>query len=141
MEAFAEPPWGEFRAFYEEEYASAVRLAYLLTGSRSECEDIAQDAFARIHHRYDLLDNPAAYLRTTIVNAARTRHRARGRAARRAHLLVVPANHVIEPAALEVLDVLDGLPWRYKAVLVLRYWGDASEAEIAEACSDAVSAR
>lgn len=121
---------GSFSDFYRAEYASAVQLAHLLTGSSSECEDVAQDAFARLQLRFAELEEPAAYLRVTIVNLCRSRHRRQARVDRRRHL-----TSVVEPVPLgaqELLDAVDTLPYRYKAVIVLRYWADLTEVEIAK---------
>ncbi len=52
-----------------------VRLARLLTGSVAIAEDLTHDAFVRVAPRLDSLDRPAAYLRTTVVNACRSHHR------------------------------------------------------------------
>jgi DNA-directed RNA polymerase specialized sigma24 family protein len=57
-----------FEEFYATEFARTTRLAHLLTGRNDVAEDLAQDAMARIHRHFDGLDNPAAYLRTTVVN-------------------------------------------------------------------------
>jgi RNA polymerase sigma factor (sigma-70 family) len=108
-----------------------VRLAHALTGSAEAAEDIVQDAFARILGRTDCLDSPGGYLRTTVVNLCRDRERRR----RRERRLRTPSADplTLSLRASEVVDVLLQLPYRQRAVLVLRYWGDWSEVEIAEA--------
>jgi RNA polymerase sigma-70 factor (sigma-E family) len=118
-----------FAVFYRSEYSSAVRLARLLV-PHGAAEDLAQEAFSRLHGRFDTIDNPPAYLRTTLVNLGRTWHRRRAREADR--LADVPRVEPTELGANEMLDAIDGLPYRQKAVVVLRYWLDLSEAEIAE---------
>jgi RNA polymerase sigma factor (sigma-70 family) len=108
-----------------------VRLAHALTGSVDAAEDIVQDAFARILGRTDGLDSPGGYLRTTVVNLCRDRERRRRRERR---LRTPSADRItLSLGASEVVDVLLRLPYRQRAVLVLRYWGDWSEVEIAEA--------
>src|SRR4051812_14226761 len=60
---------------YTEHYVSVARLAYLLVGDRTQAEDLAHEAFARLHAKYDRLkdkDRALAYLRTTVVNQARS---------------------------------------------------------------------
>ena len=64
-----------FGQFYSAEFAAAVRLAHLLTGRDDVAEDLAQDAMERVHKHFAELDNPAAYLRTAVVNRCRNWHR------------------------------------------------------------------
>ena len=117
--------------FYRAEYPGVVRLAHALTGNAETAEDVSQEAFARIVHRIDELDNPCGYLRTIVVNLCRDRERRR----HREHRAGPPSWS--EPSlsldASEMIDVLLRLPYRQRATLVLRYWGDWSEVEIAEA--------
>ena len=120
----------QFDCFYRANYAWAVRVAGLLTGDRWIAEDVAQDSFSRMHPRFDDLDNPAAFLRTCVVNACRSLNRRRVRdAARERPSAAAPAGL----DARELLDAVDRLPYRQKAVLVLRYYADLSEADIAMA--------
>jgi RNA polymerase sigma-70 factor (sigma-E family) len=118
-----------FVLFYQAEYPGMVRLAHALTGSAESAEDVVQDAFARLHDRVGGLENPGGYLRTTVVNLCRDRER-HGRRERDLNSQTpdVPA---LSLGASELVDVLLSLPYRQRAVLVLRYWGDWSEAEIA----------
>lgn len=123
-----------FTGFYESHYAATARLAYLLTQSDLVYEDLVQEAFTKLHDRFDDLDRPAAYLRVTIVNLCRQWHRGEGRRARR-HQLVAPIAGDVAPDLIDVLDAVVNLPYRQRAVLVLRYWAGWSEAEIAEVLS------
>jgi RNA polymerase sigma factor (sigma-70 family) len=116
-------------AFYRARFADAVRLAHLLSGDASIAEDLAQDAFERVRHRFDGLSAPWAYLRAAVVNACRSHHRARAREAGRTRKVGVSANS--ELGARELLDAVDALPYRQKAVIVLRYYEDLSEHDIA----------
>lgn len=120
-----------FDRFFAGEYPGAVRLAHLLTGSNAGAEDLAQDAFARVLPHFERLDNPAAYLRTAIVNACRTWHRTRGREQDRFRRHGATSDIAISTASAELLDSIRRLPYRQQAVLVLRYWLDLSEADIA----------
>ena len=125
-----DPDEGRFSDFYRSEYAGMVRLAVSLTGDVDQAEDVVQDAFARIHGRFPSLDRPGGYLRTAVVNLCSDRHR-RGRLERRVPL--GSPTSTLSLQASEMIDVLLRLPFRQRAVLVLRYWGDWSEAEIAHA--------
>jgi RNA polymerase sigma-70 factor (sigma-E family) len=120
-----------FTILYRAEYHGMVRLARSLTGDMEKAEDVVQEAFARLHGRTDHLENPGGYLRTTVVNLCRDGERRRRREHRMGRLLAVaPA---LSLGANELVDVLLSLPYRQRAVLVMRYWGDWSEADIAEA--------
>ena len=120
-----------FTTLFREDYAKSVRLAHLLTGSNSVAEDLVQEAFARLHQHRGRIDNPGAYLRCTVVNVCRSWHRGRTREhARLVRHGLPPA--VLSDDALELLDALRRLSYRQRSVIVLRYWLDLSEAEIAE---------
>jgi RNA polymerase sigma factor (sigma-70 family) len=120
-----------FDDFYRREWPNAVRVAHLLTGVDAVAEDLAQDAFARVQAKWSTIDNAAAYLRTTLVNVCRSWHRSRSR--EQARLQRVHTDDVTHLAADDLLDAIDALPYRQKAVLVLRYYHDLAEADIADA--------
>lgn len=115
--------------FYRSHFPDAVRLAHLLTGDPSVAEDLAQDAFERVRQRFDRIDAPRAYLRVAVVNACRSHHRTRSREADRARKVGPPGDGDL--GAHELLDAVDALPYRQKAVIVLRYYEDLSERDIA----------
>lgn len=132
----------DFEAFYREHHAPMVRLARLLTGSVAVAEDLTHDAFVRIAPRLPTLDRPAAYLRTMVVNACRSYHRheavkertapsqlaeQQGRAERGEGADPSTPGHLVELA-----DALATLPERQRAAIVLRYYADLPEGEIAE---------
>jgi RNA polymerase sigma-70 factor (sigma-E family) len=120
----------------------AHRLAILLVDDLASAEDVVQDSFTGLWRRYgdELtgLDNPLGYLRTAVVNNARSvlRRRKTARGYTPPH---VPDAASAESVAMlseehrEVLDAVHKLPPRQREVLVLRYWSDLSEADIAEA--------
>src|SRR5215470_1874637 len=58
-------------SLYEREREPMVRLAVLLVGSLAVAEEVVQDAFVVVSQRWNELDNPGGYLRTTVVNACR----------------------------------------------------------------------
>jgi RNA polymerase sigma-70 factor (sigma-E family) len=124
-------------------YRTLVRLAALLLTDRSAAEEVVQDSYVRLHQRWSSLRDPdkaLAYLRASVVNRSRSALRRRGVAdryvARTAPVDTVPS---AEHGALRELDhaamltALRALPARQREVLVLRYYLDLSEAEIAEA--------
>jgi DNA-directed RNA polymerase specialized sigma24 family protein len=129
---------GAFEAFYRDAWADAVRWAIGLTGSRAAAEDIAQSAFAAVADRFDRLDNPAGYLRRTVVNLARSEHRTATRRQRRESRMGTDralglVADVPFDGGTELLRRVGGLPYDQRAALVLRYWADWDEASIADA--------
>jgi RNA polymerase sigma-70 factor (sigma-E family) len=122
-------PFPRFEDFYRAQHEPMLRLAYLLTRSRAAAEDLVQDSFIRVEPRWGTLDTPAAYLRRTVTNACYSWHRRRRR---EEAATVEPPDHV-EPEHDEMWDALAQLPPRRRAALVLRYYLDLSEADIAEA--------
>jgi RNA polymerase sigma-70 factor (sigma-E family) len=126
---------------YRDHRMRMIRLAVLLVDDPSTAEDVVQEAFAGLHrHWAGLRDEAAAvgYLRTAVVNGSRSVLRRR----RTARDYVPP--HQVNARSAEslamlsaehqsVVDALATLPRRQREVLVLRYYGGLSEAEIAEA--------
>ena len=120
-----------FAAFYVAEYPGMVQLAHLLTGSSLDAEDAVREAFARLQGRMADLEHPGGYLRTTVVHLCHDRGRRLTNERRMQHALPTPP--LLSLGASEVMDVLSGLPYRQRAALVMRYWADWSEQEIADA--------
>ncbi|MFF3404338.1 SigE family RNA polymerase sigma factor [Streptomyces sp. NPDC002659] len=129
---------------YHSHRLSMVRLAVLLVDDLPAAEDVVQDAFAALYKRHGEtlkdVDNALGYLRTSVVNTARSVLRRR----KTAREYVPP--HEVDAASAEdhalmsdehrrVLDALQRLTPRQREVLVLRYWSDMSEAAIAETLS------
>ena len=75
-----------------------IRLGYLLTGSESVGEDLVQDVFARLARRRVVMEQPAAYLRRSVINAARSWHRRRRLELRHA-LAEVPQHASLDAAS------------------------------------------
>ena len=129
-----------YAALFTSSFATMVRLATLI--GADDPEDVAQEAFARLHVKASGLRDPnaaAAYVRTTVLNLSRSRLR-RARVARRYRGSVGEAVSA-EIAALARADnqavakALLALPRRQREVLVLRYWLDLPEAQIARELS------
>lgn len=126
----AQPDSNWFNDLYRGHLRDTVRLARLLTGSVAAAEDLAHEAFIRVYRRDISIDEPVPFLRTVTVNVCRDWHRAR----QREHLRVVrhgPDADRVSPAARELDASLARLPYPERAVIVLRYWLDLSEADIA----------
>jgi RNA polymerase sigma-70 factor (sigma-E family) len=129
---------GTFRAHRAE----LVRLAAFILADWGAGEDVVQDVFARMHGRHGgiarLEDRGSAlpYLRRAVVNGCRSALRRRRLIRRHAEQSLCPAPTAEEAALLsderrQVLAALTALPRRRREVLVLRYYLDLSEAEIA----------
>jgi RNA polymerase sigma-70 factor (sigma-E family) len=127
----------DFAAYVHARQRAFVRFAYLLTGDAHEAEDLVQSAFAKVYRRWDSIHGfPDAYVRRTIVNEHASWWRRTWR-----HREVVDSRlvEVLDPAAGEVAGRdaelwarVVGLPRQQRAVVVLRYYEDLTEAQTAE---------
>jgi DNA-directed RNA polymerase specialized sigma24 family protein len=118
----------EMAPLYQEHYRSLVRLAALLVSDLAAAEEIAQEAFADAHGQWSTLsDDDAAlrYLRQSLVRLARTMTQFQPVPDPRGAGLPASGGEAILLAALRAL------PARQREVLVLRYFADLPEAEIA----------
>jgi RNA polymerase sigma-70 factor (sigma-E family) len=117
---------------FEEVYATRRvglhRLAFVITGSDEIAEEMVQEAFARLHERWRTVTNPAAYVSRTVTNLCRTEVRRRRRERDSLPRPVIVGNPEIDETWAEV----SRLPERQRAVLILRYYADLSESEVAE---------
>jgi RNA polymerase sigma-70 factor (sigma-E family) len=128
---------GRLGQLYARHVPDAVRLAYLLTGSRSLAEDLAQEAFVRMYGRFRDLRNPDAfptYLRRTVVNLANSHFRRvkveRAFLEREGRMVQAPEADPDDRRL--VREALQRLPYRQRAAVVLRYYEDLPEAQTAE---------
>ncbi|MGH3621881.1 MAG: SigE family RNA polymerase sigma factor [Sciscionella sp.] len=125
---------------YRDHRMRLVRLAILLVDEPSTAEDVVQEAFTGLHrHWSNLRDSAAAigYLRTAVVNGSRSvlRRRRTARDYAPPHQVNVRSAESLAMLSAEhqsVVNALSKLPPRQREVLVLRYYGGLSEAEIAE---------
>ncbi len=120
---------GDFEVFYRRSYPVLRRFAWLLTRSDVVAEDVTQEAFLAVYRRFGAIEDPERYARRTVVNLARSHARRELVRVRKGHLLVGPA--VVGLGAEELVDLVAGLPYRQRVVVVARYWAGWSEAEIA----------
>ena len=126
-------------ALYRSEYRALVRLACVLLDDRGTGEEVVQDAFVKLHGAWGRLRDPAAaptYLRTTVMNLARSRMRRR-QVARRHDRADDRVAASAEDAAMasagdsRMLVALRSLSRRQRECLVLRFYLDLSEEETA----------
>ncbi|MFJ3710896.1 MULTISPECIES: RNA polymerase sigma factor [unclassified Streptomyces] len=126
---------------YQARRLDMVRLALFLVDDLQTAEDVVQDAFAAVFRRHgtslDGLQNPGAYLHTAVVNAARSvlRRRRTARAytpPHEGHGPPLDEGLLLAEEHQHVLDAMARLTQRQREVLVLRYWSELSEAQIAE---------
>ena len=131
----------EVAALYRSHRLPMVRLARLLVDDLETAEDVVQDAFAALHRRWGSVLVPDAaigYLRTSVVNGSRSVLR------RRRTLRANPwpdatgwrsddadTRVLLDEEHREVLAALRKLPSRQREVIVLRYWAELTEMEIA----------
>ena len=129
-----------FSSFVHAHSASLYRTAYLLTGDPVEAEELVQDVLARIYPRWDrvgAMSEPVGYVRRSVVNAfvsSRRRSSARNVPLEAGHELAVRRD--LAEAAVDrqlVWGLLSRLPARTRAALVLRYFHDWPDADIAAA--------
>jgi RNA polymerase sigma-70 factor (sigma-E family) len=128
-------------ALYSANYRSLVRLSALLVRDLATAEEVVQDAFVAMHSAWRRLRDPdkaLSYLRQSVVNRSRSvlRHRAVVEKYAPKGLPDAPSAEngaITELERTEVVKALGELPTRQREALVLRYYADLSEAEIASA--------
>ena len=123
-----------FEDLFRAQVGPMVRLARLITGSATVGEEIAQDAFSSVYARWSTLDEPIGYLHTTVVNRSRSYLR-REDVARRGitRIAVLPeSSEDLHPDADGSLRrALERLNERQRTAVVLKFWADLPEKEIA----------
>lgn len=128
----------DFEDFVRASTPGLLRYAHLLSGDRTQAEDLVQGALATSYRHWPRIRRgaPEAYVRKAILNAHLSRWR---RLTRREHLTSTPPERA-GPAVHDAVDdrdavwrALASLPPRQRAVLVLRYVEDMSERDTAHA--------
>jgi RNA polymerase sigma-70 factor (sigma-E family) len=128
-------------ALYQAHALGLIRLALIMLGDRPSAEDVVQDAFCGLYRRWRTLsdtDKALAYVRSSVLNGSRTALRRRARASASGSPSD-PLAESAESAAMvseehrEVLAAIRQLPDRQREALVLRYYLDLREEEIATA--------
>lgn len=125
----------QFRTAYVSLYPTITRYAWGLTRDDETAHEIAQETFARLFDRWSKINDPGAYayrIATNLIRASwRRRRDDRLRLVElgRAQLLDGPG---IDPSHdIDIRHVVDGLPRRYRELVLLHYWADLSLPEIA----------
>ena len=124
---------------FEEHYTSLVRMARLLVDDHETAEDVVMDAFTSLYRRWTAVWDPGEaqrYVRSCVLNGARSQ--LRRRRLRRRHESESPQREAArdghetnEADRSTVTQLLRTLPYRQRQVLVLRYFVDLTEAQIA----------
>ncbi len=128
-----------WRLVFEENYRDLVALAAFSVDDRETAEEVVQDAFVKVlsgRYRVDP-GKELAYLRSAVINGGRSQ--LRKRRVRRLHSPAKPepvaaaeVAGVLGAERTELVAALRALPQKQAAVLVLRYFHDMSEADIAD---------
>lgn len=131
---------GAVAALYAAHYRSLVGLAVLLVHDVGTAEEVVQESFIAMHRRWRLLRNgekALSYLQRSVVNGSRSVLRHRQVVDRNAPK-APPDMPSAEEGAVELLErsamvaALRTLPLRQREVLVLRYYGDLSQRQVAQ---------
>ncbi|CUR59167.1 putative RNA polymerase sigma-E factor [metagenome] len=131
----------EFSDFVRAHSATLFRTAYLMTGDYQRAEDLLQTTLVRVYQRWTrvaAMDRPVGYARKVLVSQASSWWRRRSSHESPLELLDGPVSggQLEEvPEHERVWQAVLSLPPRQRAVTVLRYYEDLSEAEIAETLS------
>ncbi|MFF7472552.1 SigE family RNA polymerase sigma factor [Streptomyces sp. NPDC008092] len=125
---------------YRAHYRSLLGLAALLLDDTASCEDVVQEAFIRVHSARKRVRDPEktlAYLRQTVVNLSRSALRRRILGLKLLSKPMPDAASAEEGAydqleRRDLIQAMKGLQRRQREVLVLRYFADMTEAQVAE---------
>ena len=124
----------DFASFYDDQFLAMVRLATMTVGRPEVARDIVQDAFVRLHDKWDGVEFPKAYLRRSVINGCRSRirwerirHPLRGSAPG-----MEPGDRAVDQIIDEMTDVLAVLSVRQRAAIIFKFYEQRTEAEIAE---------
>jgi RNA polymerase sigma-70 factor (sigma-E family) len=129
----------EFSEFMNGRWLQLVRLGFVLTGDRGLAEDVAQTALARAYASWPQIrraGDPDAYVRRVMVNANNSRFRKRRVAEQLTGTVPEPPPAEVAGGSdnrVTLMAALMGLPLGQRSVVVLRFWLDMTEAQVAEA--------
>lgn len=126
-----------FTAFVAANSASLFRTAFLMTGDYQRAEDLLQNTLVRVYQRWsriEAMERPVAYSRRVLVNQCTSwwRRRSAHELPALVHETGAWDGHLDQVAEHErVWSAVLALPPRQRAVMVLKYYEDLSEADIA----------
>jgi RNA polymerase sigma-70 factor (sigma-E family) len=129
-------------ALYQAHALGLIRLAVVMLGDRPAAEDAVQEAFCGLYRRWHHLSDPGkalSYVRSSVINSCRTMLRRRRRQAGLDPSAGDPPGESAEAMALvgeehrQVLTAIRQLPARQREALVLRFYLDLDEEQIAAA--------
>ncbi|MBJ7357351.1 SigE family RNA polymerase sigma factor [Nocardioides sp.] len=128
----------EFEAYMQARQPSLLRTAYLLTGNRHNAEDLVQTSLAKLYLAWDKVQDRGSvdgYVRRIMVNENNSLWR-RGWKKREHASDTLPEHPVVdeydEGRSSQLWEVVQTLPRKQRAVVVLRYYEQLTEAEVAE---------
>jgi RNA polymerase sigma factor (sigma-70 family) len=133
----SEPPWDADQAMtvlYDSHYPALTRLAALLVGDAATAEEIVQDAFVtmrRAGRRLRDADRALSYLRQTVISRSRSRPAARPSPLGRQPDRPQGGHQAIAHPQPTLLAALGALPARQREALILRYYANLPDAQIA----------
>jgi RNA polymerase sigma-70 factor (sigma-E family) len=137
---FADDPDAAISALFRLHFWALVRLARQLVDDQQTAEDVVQDAFLTLHRRWTKLRDPDSaltYVRSAVLNLSRSQIRRHQIRRRLDSTVTEGAAPAADARALSGADAdrisaaLRRLPRRQREVLVLRYWSELDEQEIA----------
>jgi RNA polymerase sigma-70 factor, ECF subfamily len=133
-----------FDSFVAAHGSRLLRTALLLTGDHPSAEDLVQETLMRAWsrwHRVGAADEPGAYVRRMLVNTSVSRWRAVRHRLNRERLVEQPPERVWTDPAVhddQLWAVVCTLPPRQRAVVVLSYYEDLSDGQVADALGTAI---
>jgi RNA polymerase sigma factor (sigma-70 family) len=127
-------PWiGSLHDLYLREYLPMLRLAVMVVGSTSRAEDVVHEAFAKVAEKWTTIRNPGAYLRRAVVNGCKNSQRKSAIATRSVRLYRQINAELPEPSDTPIFGALMRLSAKQRTSIVLKYYFDMAESDIAEA--------
>lgn len=130
----------DFENFVVARGPSLVRFAHALTGDRHLAEDLVQEVLVKAHRRWARIDSPESYLRSALCRELVSWRRRRSNGERPGDIPDRPDTELVDggEGGDAVWQALAVLPPRQREVMVLRYWEDLPDRDIAAllSCSE-----